>query len=161
MSSLAPIGLVEWLTSVELDATTDVGLIVTRLFDLRELFLAVDTERQRRGLSWAALAGEVGVAASTIRRFADADDAEADGVLALVRWLGAAPEDFVAGSTVRGDRLPVANGGSIRVDMELVAIANGNPNGAKGRTRTTIQRLVEVAQRVRQPVASLTRFSEV
>ena len=60
-----------------------------------------------------------------------------------------------------GNRLPAADGGYIRVDMELVAIANGDPTGARGRTRTTIQKLVEVAQRSGQPVASLTRFSDM
>ena len=69
------------------------------LFDLQRLFRAVDAQRERHGLSWAALARQVGVAASTIRRFGEAEDAEADGVLALVIWLGAAPEDYV-----RGDR---------------------------------------------------------
>ena len=132
----------------------------SRPFDLRRLFLAVDGERKRQGVSWAALAGEVGVTASTIRRFAEADDAEADGVLSVIRWLGAAPEDYVAGSAVTGARLPAAGVGYVRVDMELVALASGDPNGAKGRTRTSIQRLVEAAQRSRQPVAALTRLSE-
>jgi len=115
----------------------------------------------RQGLSWAALAREVGVAASTIRRFGEADDAEADGVLAAVRWLGAAPEDYVAGDAVRGQRLRPDGSGYVRVDMELVAIAKGDPSDVGGRARTSIQRLVEVAQRSRRPVASLTRLSEV
>ena len=135
--------------------------MVTRPFELRELFLAVDVERKQQGLSWVALADQVGVAASTVRRFAEAEDAEADGVLALVRWLGTVPEDYVAGGAVRGVQLPVGDGGYIRVDMELVAMANGDPDGAKGRVRTSIQKLVAAAQRSRQPVSSLTRFSEV
>ncbi|MGI9598182.1 MAG: hypothetical protein ACR2QK_18610 [Acidimicrobiales bacterium] len=135
--------------------------MATPLFDLPRLFRAVDVERQRRGLGWAGLARQVGVAASTIRRFGEADDAEADGVLALVRWLGVAPEDYVAGDLVRGDRLRPAGDGYVRVDMELVATANGDHRGAKGRSRTSIQDLVEVAKRSGQPVAALTRFSEV
>ena len=134
---------------------------MTPLFDLRQLFLAVDVERKRQGVSWVALADEVGVAASTVRRFAEAEDAEADGVLALVRWLGTVPEDYVAGSAVGGNHLPCGDGGYVRVDMELVAMANGDPDGAKGRVRTSIQRLVAAAQRSRQTVSSLTRFSEV
>jgi len=112
-------------------------------------------------MSLAVLARQVGVAASTIRRFREADDAEADGVLALVRWLGVAPEDFVAGNSVRGTRLRCSGDGYVRVDMELVARANGDPHGAKGRTRTSIQTLVEVAQRSGQPLESLTRFSKM
>lgn len=135
--------------------------MATPLFDLRGLFRAVDAERERQGLSWAALARRVGVAASTIRRFGDADDAEADGVLALVRWLGVAPEDYVAGDSVTGKRLPPADGGYVRVDMESVAVADDDPSGAAGRSRTSIQNLVAVAQRSGRPVASLTRRSEV
>ncbi len=64
------------------------------LFDLRALFRAVDDARVDRGLSWTALAAEARVAVSTIRRFAHASDAEADGVLAVVCWLCVAPEAF-------------------------------------------------------------------
>lgn len=131
------------------------------MFDLRALFLAVDAERERQAISWAALSRQIGVAASTIRRFKEANDAEADGVLAVVRWLGSAPEDFVAGAAVRGSPLPATDGRYIRVDMELVRHAIGAPTGANARTRTSIQKLVEVSQRSRQPVASLTRIADV
>ena len=129
-------------------------------FDLRGLFRAIDAEREQRGLSWSALAREAGVAASTIRRFDDASDAEADGVLALVRWLRATPEDFVASDSVQSVRLHRPGEGHVRVDMELVSRAIGDARGARGRTRTTIQRLVEAAQSSGRPVASLTRFSK-
>lgn len=131
------------------------------LFDLRGLFESVDSERERLGVSWSALSREVGVGASTIRRFGVAHDAEADGVLALVRWLGVAPEEFVSSSSVCGEKLLASGDGVVRVDMDSVAIADGDARGARGRTRTTIQNLVSVAQRAGQPVASLTRFSNV
>lgn len=67
------------------------------MFDLGRLFHAVDAERERQGLSWASLARQVGVSASTLRRFCEADDAEADGVLAVIRWLGTTPEDYISG----------------------------------------------------------------
>ena len=133
----------------------------TRPFDLRALFHAVNAERERQGLSWSRLARQVGVAVSTLRRFEEADDAEADGVLAVLAWLGTAPEDYIAGDAVPGVLLADAAGGHIRVDMELVAQALGEPGGAKGRTRTSIQRLAAIAQRSERPVASLTRFSPV
>lgn len=131
------------------------------LFDLRELYRAIGAERERRGLSWAELGRQVGVAVSTIRRFQDANDAEADGVLALVRWLGVAPEDFVKNGSVDGVRLRNAGEGYIRVDMELVAKAQSEARGAQGRTRTSIQNLVDAGQRSHQPMASLTRFNDV
>ena len=139
---------------------TGAGSKVTVRFDLRALFLAVDDERDRQSLSWAALARHTSVATSTIRRYEEADDAEADGVLALIGWLGATPEDFVTGDAMSGIPLRIEDSSLIRVDMELVALANGDPGGAGGRTRTSIQHLVEVAQRSGQPVASLTRLSD-
>ena len=51
------------------------------LFDLGRLFESVGAQRERLRLSWAALSRQVGVATSTIRRFGESDDAEADGVL--------------------------------------------------------------------------------
>ncbi len=129
-------------------------------FDLAALFDAVDDERVRRALTWAALARQIGVAPSTIRRFGRADDAEADGVLATIRWLDAVPEDYVIGGDVVGTRLD-STGGQVRVDMASVARANGDPRGAAGRTRTTIQNLVAASQRSGRPVASLTRLTEV
>lgn len=130
-------------------------------FDLRALFFAVNAERERQSLSWSGLARQVGVAASTMRRFEDADDAEADGVLAVLAWLESAPEDYIAGDAVPAVRLADVAGGQVRVDMELVASALGDRGGAKGRTRTSIQRLTLIAQRSGRPVASLTRISQV
>ena len=130
-------------------------------FDLGRLFHSIDAERGMRKLSWAALSREVGVSTSTIRRFGAAHDAEADGVLALVRWLGVPPEDYINSKSVEGERLRPPGDGYIRVDRELIAKAEGDPLGARGRTRTTIQALVEAAQGSGQPVASLTRFSDV
>ncbi len=108
------------------------------------------------------LARQVGVAASTMRRYEEADDAEADGVLAVLRWLRVVPEDYVAGDAVNGDVLPDDGHGYIRVDMELVAAASGDGSGrATERRRTTIQRLVAVAQGSGNTIRSLTKYSEV
>lgn len=130
-------------------------------FDLHRLHEEIDAERQRQRLSWTALSRQVGVAASTIRRYAHADDAEADGVLWLIQWLDAAPEDYITKSSIKPTRLPPAERGHLRVDMNRVAEAVGDPRGANGRTRTTIQRLIEAAQHSGQGVASLTRLTEL
>ena len=119
-----------------------------------------ENERERQGLSLAAVARQIGVAASTIRRYEAASDAEADGVLAVVAWLETAPEDYIEGTAIPGIRLALPYRGHIRVDMELVANVEGN-SGANGRTRTTIQRLVNVAQLAGRRVASLTRVRRV
>ncbi len=126
-------------------------------FDLERLFADVDRERRRRELSWAALAREVGVSASTIRRFESADDAEADGVLTVVAWLDSSPEEYITNGCVRGRRLSTVEGGFVRVDLERVAARRGDPTLLTRRTRMTIQSLVEAAQLSRVPVAELTR----
>ncbi|MGH1493629.1 MAG: hypothetical protein ACRBK7_30225 [Acidimicrobiales bacterium] len=130
-------------------------------FDLAELARLIDQARVERGLAWVALAGQVGVSVSTIRRFAVAADAEADGVLALIGWLGVPPEDFVVNASVAGAPLPSVEDGMIRVDMELVAALPSWPHRGRVGTRTTIQRLVAAAQSSNRTVASLTRWSAV
>jgi len=63
-------------------------------FDSEALFRALDDARRERGLSWRELAAETGVDASTLRRTRSGRPMEADGVLAMVRVVGRAPEDF-------------------------------------------------------------------
>ena len=127
-----------------------------QLFDLAGLSRRIDEVREQRGLTMTALAHKVGVAASTIRRFRTASDAEADGVLALISWLGDTPEQFIRDSSVEGAPLPQAGTGQIRVDMALVAEAT---QGIRTSTRTTIQRLAVAAQGSERSIASLTRWS--
>lgn len=136
-------------------------MVTSPRFDLHALFVAVDEERRARGLSWSGAANDIGVATSTIRRYRVADDAEADGVLAVLCWLGAAPEAFIEGVPGVGQPLQKPRSGYVRVDMGEVVRATGHRRAGDNRTRTTIQRLVESAQLADQSVASLTRVSEV
>lgn len=125
---------------------------------MSKLSCRIDQLREERGLTVAALARQVGVAASTIRRFGTAADAEADGVLALISWTGESPEHFIVDSLVDGSPLAEAGTGTIRVDMKLVAeVTSVRPTT----TRTTIQRLASAAQESGRTVASLTRWSSV
>jgi len=126
-------------------------------FDLGRLSARADQACKERRLTMAAMAREVGVAASTIRRYRTATDAEADGVLALIGWLGAPPEEFINDSSVDGIPLPPAGTGNIRVDMGLLVKAESG-RGTAAR-RTTIQRLAGAAQASGRTVASLTRWS--
>ncbi|MDQ3781992.1 MAG: hypothetical protein M3349_03525 [Actinomycetota bacterium] len=80
-------------------------------FDVQKLYAALDKQRHDRGLSWAVVAREIGVSASTIRRTRIADDLEADGMLQMVRWLGLAPESFARD---RKPADPVALTGALR-----------------------------------------------
>lgn len=64
-------------------------------FDLAALYEAVDAHRLQRGLTWLAAAVEIGLPLTTLRAIQHAKTMEADGVLAIVRWLGIAPEEFM------------------------------------------------------------------
>ena len=127
--------------------------------DLAELASAIHQARIERGTTMADVARETGVAAATIRRYETAADAEADGVLALVGWLGATPERFIADSTVEGTPLPPTGDGMNRVDMDEVRALPSWPPSSRSVERTTIQRLVAAAQCDGRTIASLTRRS--
>ncbi len=131
-------------------------LVDPNLFDLKMLSRRIDDACKERGITLASLAPEVGVSASTIRRYHTASDAEADGVLALIAWLGDPPEHFITDSSIVGIPLPDPGSGQIRVDMTLIAEAGfGTPSA----TRTTIQRLDSAAHESGRTVASLTRIT--
>src|SRR5262245_8486663 len=86
-------------------------------FDLRALYEALDAARVERGLSWAALAGEVNrfrtvmrpISTSTITGLRSKRVGEGDGILQMLLWLGRTPESFVpgmAGADASRFRLP-------------------------------------------------------
>ncbi len=74
-------------------------------FSLQELYAALDTQRQTRGLSWAQVAREMNgpreqitghaLSASTITGTRIRSVAEADGILQMLRWLNRSPESFL------------------------------------------------------------------
>jgi len=63
-------------------------------FDARALYEALDAQRAARGLTWADVARETGVAVATLKRTADGGRLEVDGMLAMVTWLGRSVESF-------------------------------------------------------------------
>ena len=67
-------------------------------FDGPALYAALDAQRQAYGLSWQQVAKRIGVAASTLGRTKKGGPMETDGILAMVRWLKCAPENFIRGS---------------------------------------------------------------
>jgi len=64
-------------------------------FDPMALHEALDKRRNERGLTWAGVAAEIGVGASTLTRIRAGGRMEVDGMLAMVRWLGVPVETFV------------------------------------------------------------------
>jgi transcriptional regulator with XRE-family HTH domain len=87
-------------------------------FSLRELHAALDAERKARGLSWAEVSAEMKVGAATVSGLRTRATVEADGVLQMLRWLGRAPESFIAGASAEDrSRLPgIASNGILRFD---------------------------------------------
>lgn len=64
-------------------------------FDYRTLFKALDAQRKLRRISWRQMSVETGVSVSTLMATQRGGPMEADGVRAMVAWLGRAPEHFV------------------------------------------------------------------
>jgi len=63
-------------------------------FDAAALYTALEAQRRSRGMSWRQVALEIGVSASTMTRMKQGGRLEADGMLAMVRWLGRTAESF-------------------------------------------------------------------
>ena len=68
-------------------------------FDVKALYEALDNRRSARGMTWAKVAAEMGVSASTVTRTRIGGRLEVDGMLAMVRWLGVPVETFVRESS--------------------------------------------------------------
>ena len=64
-------------------------------FDAKALFEAIDKRRCARDMTWAKVAAEMGVSATTVARIRTGGRLEVDGMLAMVRWLGVPVETFV------------------------------------------------------------------
>ena len=85
---------------------------------------------------------------------------EADGVLALVRWLDVPPDDCVSPTPRTGDRLAQHGDGMVRADTDAMrADASVGPARSPAGQRTSIQRLTRTAIESGRTIASLTRWS--
>lgn len=68
-------------------------------FDTAALHRALDAQRRERGLTWADVATQTGVAVTTLKRTALGGRLEVDGMLAMVGWLGRSVESFTRETT--------------------------------------------------------------
>jgi transcriptional regulator with XRE-family HTH domain len=59
------------------------------------LYASLNAEKERRGLSWRQLAGELDLSPSTFTRMANGHRPDVDAFAALVRWLGHPAETFI------------------------------------------------------------------
>lgn len=86
--------------------------------DLTQLFAALDSQREARGLSWNGLTREINdqfrdvpchpIATSTITSLKDKREVIANAALQMLVWLDLSPESFMAGynGSMRGTSLP-------------------------------------------------------
>lgn len=103
------------------ERSTDCNRVMVGDFDLNAVYEAVEARRVVDGLSWAELARVIGVSASTVRGMRNGRNAEGDGVLAVLRWLGRTPESFMTGNANNQCALPeVAGGGVLRFDARRI-----------------------------------------
>jgi transcriptional regulator with XRE-family HTH domain len=65
--------------------------------DTALLYASLDAARQQRGLSWRALAKEIGVSPSLLSRLGNGLKPDTDGFATLVAWLKLPAEQFFAG----------------------------------------------------------------
>jgi hypothetical protein len=70
---------------------------MTGRFDAASLYQAMDAQRRSRGMSWAQVGAELGIAPSTLTRTRLGGRIEVDGMLAMVRWVGRSVESFTFG----------------------------------------------------------------
>ena len=82
-------------------------------FSLRDLYAALDAQRQARGLPWAQATREISrcagwtgarsISTSTVTGTRFRRAAEGDGVLQMLLWLNRSPESFVPGHPEFGE----------------------------------------------------------
>jgi cyanate lyase len=159
-----------------------------RPFDAQALEDALDERRRAEGLSWAELGRRLHVAPSTMRGLAAQQVIEADGALAMVRWLGRSVESFTALPDApplpQGDW--VTDGGFVRIgaarvhqalemarttrglswdEVARTITALGAPTATAGLTRLAkggrmdVHQVVAICAWLGRPVAGFTRFS--
>lgn len=63
--------------------------------DVGALYVALNSQRQQRKLSWRQLAHEAGIAPSTVSRMAQGSRPDVDSFASLVHWLGMSADQFM------------------------------------------------------------------
>jgi DNA-binding Xre family transcriptional regulator len=109
-------------------------------FDVNALYTALDVQRHARRLTWAELAGVLGVSRSTISTMRSRPRLETDGILQMCRWLDRSLESFCPGigsapSPPDSWRLP---GRIVRLDTRALHAALDAERSRRGLTLTQL-----------------------
>ncbi|MGH2639396.1 MAG: hypothetical protein ACRDF4_08970 [Rhabdochlamydiaceae bacterium] len=91
--------------------------------DVKALYRALDEKRRSRGMSWMQVQKEIArpgathpISVATIRGTETGRTTEADGILAMVRWLGMTFQDFSVGVVDPVSSSPLSAAGMRRFD---------------------------------------------
>jgi hypothetical protein len=123
-------------------------------FDIQALYEALDRERQARGLSWRVLAAQINepfkyttsipISEQTIKTMTRKQSVASAVVLQVLRWLGRAPESFLAGrkeTATPEEYLPHAGHDRIlRFDTEAIYTALDGERRKRGLTWVELSR---------------------
>jgi len=146
-------------------------------FDLRALYGALDRKRLSLGMSWQNVALEVAgkragkrrrISASTITRTARGGQMEADGVLAMVRWVGLTFRDFTRNASLPAPARAATTGMTGRFDTTAFYAALDGARRSRGMTWRQVASqlsgfspamLTRLASRGRMSVEQVVRLS--
>jgi len=99
------------------------------MLDVTRLHTMLDVRRKTRGMSWRAVADEIGVSPSTFTRLGQGGKPDVDGFLAMSSWLNSPGDDGeVAGDGGRAAVVAAAELGS-RIPVEGTVFVEGEPTG--------------------------------
>ena len=93
-----------------------------REIDTTALYSALLAKKEEEGLSWRAVALELGIASSIFTRLYKGSRPDMDTVLTLTGWLGVPVERFLSGQAAERDErreTMVAIGSHLRADRRL------------------------------------------
>lgn len=93
-----------------------------REIDTTALYSALLAKKEEQGLSWRAVASELGIASSTFTRLYKGSRPDMDTVLTLTGWLGVPVERFLSGQAAERDERRetiIAIGAHLRADRRL------------------------------------------
>ena len=104
-------------------------------FDPQALLDAVDAQRRERGMTWAALSGELHISTTTIKNMTERKwGLELDGVIGLASWVGRTVESFAGGDGGPPPKRREPNGGFIRFDTKALHAALNEERERRGMT---------------------------
>ena len=69
--------------------------MATTKINVDALYGALNAKREAKGLSWRAVAKDIGVSPSLLSRIGNGYRPDADGFVTLVTWLGMSAENFM------------------------------------------------------------------